>query len=1120
MNKNISLLKNAKYIVIAVFAILAILSAILMGMVGTNYNISDYLDEETDTKISLGIMEEEFGLISNIQVMVDGVDTTEAKAIKDQLKSIKNVVFVNFNEKSADYYKEDSQTALFVILVEGNEYSDTAKGALADVMSLMDEKYGERVNYGGTVMEKKLLSEAIQSEIFLILAISLCLVAILMLITAASWIEPLVLLAASGVAVLLNMGSNIIFGEISYITKAVAAILQLALSIDYSIVLLHSYRAIKEKEEDNDKAMLLAIKEVVRPVSASALTTIAGLLALLFMSFTIGFDIGIVLMKSIVVSAISALTLLPAMLLLFDKLMQKTPKKPLVIKGKMFAEASFKSCKFIIPVALVAIVGCCVLNSMNTYNFVDSCNKNANITDKFGDNGTVIVLFEKSENTEELEKELIGFLENYRTADGKDVLKNAVAYSTTIGQIFDVEKASNDLGISPKDAELLFTIYYFNQNNDAVKMTKREFVDFALWLIDNDEDAQEMVPPGAARYLKLLPELETLLKEDHTADDLIADIETILANAGIEFELPEGMLGEMDLPGDDKHYLIKHLYALYSYDNNTRIDFKDIMNYLMDSGLLPEELSSQLDELKSGMVRLDEIKQEVDYYGFKEYLAKNNINLPNYVLSFIWPGQLTQKYRIIDVLIDTYNDYPQFFPAEIAPLIQNFNTIDNIMSSAHKYNELIPKINSLVNTLGYNVDIEVPNKLVKHLYIMYFIDKGTMPNKNLVINGQTFLEFACATASDLVNDKEICEFLGLELTDDQLENITNACDKLPSDVDKLFTFLNDEGEYTYSQITEEVKKFIKTIETVSLDNIEFSDKAIQGVYVKYAVKNKIYNLDPIGATTLLEFVLESLKDEDSLIAGSIDEEMKKTIEESKENMASAETLLASDNYSRMLLTVKLPPESAESSRFVEAINAKVDEIFKGKKAYVAGEIPTTYDLIKAFDGDNRFISVFTVVSIFLIILIIFKSLSLPVLLVTVIQGAVWIAMSFTLIGGGSMFFMSYIMSMCILMGATIDYGILLSTNYVNYRATMEKREALEAAIDSAMPTIFNSGLILMICGFIVGLVASQTSISSVGFLLFRGTLVSVIMITIVLPSLLYLLDKLVLKLTYRKNLNK
>ena len=250
MNNQNSLLKNAKYIVIAVFALLAILSAILMGMVGTNYNISDYLDEETDTKISLGIMEEEFGLISNIQVMVDDVDIKEAKAIKDELKAIKNVVFVNFNEHSRDYYDESSKTALFVILVDGSEYSDTAKEALSDVMSLMDKKYEGRVNYGGTVMEKKLLREAIQSEIVLILVISVCLVAVLMLITAASWIEPLVLLAASGVAVLLNMGSNVIFGEISYITKAVAAILQLALSIDYSIVLLHSYRSIKEKEKE------------------------------------------------------------------------------------------------------------------------------------------------------------------------------------------------------------------------------------------------------------------------------------------------------------------------------------------------------------------------------------------------------------------------------------------------------------------------------------------------------------------------------------------------------------------------------------------------------------------------------------------------------------------------------------------------------------------------------------------------------------------------------------------------------------------------------------------------------------------------------------------------------
>ena len=147
-------------------------------------------------------------------------------------------------------------------------------------------------------------------------------------------------------------------------------------------------------------------------------------------------------------------------------------------------------------------------------------------------------------------------------------------------------------------------------------------------------------------------------------------------------------------------------------------------------------------------------------------------------------------------------------------------------------------------------------------------------------------------------------------------------------------------------------------------------------------------------------------------------------------------------------------------------------------------------------------------------MIVFRSLSLPVILVAIIQGAIWIAMAMSLVSG-PMFFMSYIMSMCILMGATIDYGILLSTNYVKARETLDKKEALYKAVDAAIPTVFTSGLILMICGLVVGLVASQTSISSVGFLLFRGTLISTVMIMLVLPSLLYLIDGFVIKLTLK-----
>ena len=226
MERKISLVKRGKFAVIGLFVLFSILSVMLIGAVKINYNISDYLDDSTDTKISLGIMEEEFGLISNVQVMVKDVTVTEAEEIKDSIKAIENVIFVNFNSQNTDYYKDDD--ALFVVLVDGNEYSETAKGALEKIETTLGEKYGDRLELGGTVMEKKLLRAAIVGEIFLILGISVALVAILMLITAASWIEPLVLLASSGIAVLLNMGTNLIFGEISYITNAVAAILQLA----------------------------------------------------------------------------------------------------------------------------------------------------------------------------------------------------------------------------------------------------------------------------------------------------------------------------------------------------------------------------------------------------------------------------------------------------------------------------------------------------------------------------------------------------------------------------------------------------------------------------------------------------------------------------------------------------------------------------------------------------------------------------------------------------------------------------------------------------------------------------------------------------------------------------
>ena len=442
---NTKFMKSKKYVIVALFVLAALLSVWLSDKVAINYNISDYLDESTETKISLNIIEDEFGKTGDVQVMIENIDTESAKDVVDTIKKIPNVLTVNFDEYDTNYYKDGD--ALFVVLVDGDEYSDTANAVVEDIRTALDDSFEGKINYGGSVVEKRTMREAIQNEIVLILAIAVCLVIAIMLIMAKSWIEPIILLIASGVAILINMGTNAIFGEISYITNAVAAILQLALSIDYSIVLLHGYRKAKENDVSSEKAMTSAIKDVIKPVSASALTTIAGLLALLFMTMRIGFDIGIVLMKGIIISALTSMTLLPALLLIFEKLMDKTAKRELVLKDKKLCSFAVKGSKAVVPIALALIIACGVLQFGNAYSFTDSKGSNTAIEDVFGSNNSVVVVYPNSNGSFDKESELADKLLTFKTADGKTVLKNYTAYSNTVRELYDIDMAARKLDI-------------------------------------------------------------------------------------------------------------------------------------------------------------------------------------------------------------------------------------------------------------------------------------------------------------------------------------------------------------------------------------------------------------------------------------------------------------------------------------------------------------------------------------------------------------------------------------------------------------------------------------------------------------------------------------------------
>lgn len=1023
MNQSLKKVKLTITIIILIFAISSVLSIIFINKVTINYDISDYLDDSTQTKIALEIIEDEFGMTGSIQIMAKNVSAETADDIYNIIKSIDNVLNVSFDKNSIDYYKDGN--ALFVVLINGDDYSGVAKKVCNDIKKAL-ESY-EQIQYGGTAIEKHVLQNKITGEMAFILAISICLVAIILLITVESWIEPIILLIASGIAVLLNLGTNVFLGQISYITNSISAILQLALSIDYSIVLLHSYRKCKIDAKNNEKAMIDAIKQVIKPVSASALTTIAGLLALLFMSFTIGFDIGIVLIKGIVISSITSITLFPSLILLFDTVLQKTHKKSFIPKGSPFSTIAIKLNKLIVPIVIILIVSCGILQTKNKYTFSSNSNKNNDIESTFGQNNSIAVLYRNDNNDFLKEIELIEKIELYKKQDNTPVLKNYTAFTNTIYDLYDVEKATEKLNLPKSDVQLLFTMYNLYKNNSFLSITPKEFIDYSIHLLESESDVQNLIDPETINTLRLLNSITNVMSNNNTAQEFY---EFVAINTQQETNL--GL------------YSIEQLYGLYDYNNieNPNVEFIKMLDYI---------ISISSNEHLTEMINKETI---------------SNLRMLSFYIK----------------LLDSSGNNPE---------------LSTIIHTEYSYDQFLSVLSQVVLTvLEKNPQITVDNDAIQQIYIMYFREKEFLQPKSIC--GKVFVEFVL----NIYNYNSI------------VHTQLSECNKAKL-IDMLLVnnFMKDTTKYTYPQMHKEISTMQKNLTSEITYSIP-SEDTIAGVYIKYLENNNKLLTQPIMAHELLSFICEHM-DTNELLKSKITVETRKKILNYQKVIQKALNLFIGKDYTRLLLSVNLPSESKETSIFIEYLTNEVKSTF-GDNAYIAGEVVSIYDLEQSFKHDNLFITIFTLVSIFLIVMIIFRSLSLPIILVIIIQGAIFIAMSTQLVGNG-IFFMSYIVSTCILMGATIDYGILMSSTYITSRRTMAKNVALENAVQTAMPTVFTSGLILTVCGFVIHFISSQNVISSVGLLIGIGALCSIIMITLVLPAILYLLDKFILKFTFKKN---
>lgn len=319
--------------VVASFVAAALLCACMIPFVKTNYDMVDYLPPDAQSTHAVSLMEEDFSQsMPNANVLVNDVSLAQAQIVKDEIAAVDGVEMVLWLDDMVDlaqpvetldaatveqYYRDGS--ALYQVSI-----ADGEEGVVVPALRDLVDAYGEGNGVAGEAADNQAMMEGTTTQVALAVALVVPIITLLLVLSTMSWLEPLLFFAAIGVSVLVNMGTNVFLGSVSFITSSVSPILQLAVSLDYAIFLLHAFADHRKTASTTEEAMARAMRQSVSTIAASAVTTLFGFMALSFMQFQIGADLGMNLVKGVVLSFISVVVFLPALTIMCTKALDKT----------------------------------------------------------------------------------------------------------------------------------------------------------------------------------------------------------------------------------------------------------------------------------------------------------------------------------------------------------------------------------------------------------------------------------------------------------------------------------------------------------------------------------------------------------------------------------------------------------------------------------------------------------------------------------------------------------------------------------------------------------------------------------------------------------------------------
>ena len=1109
-------MKKIHHLLLLIFTLLLVIGAAVgMFFVHVNSDMTKYLPADSQMSRGLQVMATEFGeadiSMPSISLMCGALSEEEKTAFRDTLTALPDV------NKAAVQTSEDGAHTLYQLYVDES----------------VDQKaLGKQIRRAHPQVQLVETAQDGATPPVSVMIIAAFLIVAVLLFMAQSWVEPFIYLGTTGMAILLNMGTNAFLPSVSITTHSIAAILQMVLSIDYCIILTNRYRQKKKTHPNPIEAVNFAIKSAYRPVISSAMTTVVGLLMLCFMRLRIGMDMGVVLAKGVICSLICTFSVLPSLLILLDKAIEKSHKKTFVIPTERLGRFA-TSHKIPIAISSVILFAVAFFFSQRTSIFFSA---------------------EAESRIEEVFPQPNAFVIIYNTADEDSIapMIDQLAGDTSVNTVISYPT-------------LLQRPYSAAEMAVSLKTMSAQFGDMIN--LGNGDLIQEMLTPELVQVLYYM--------QSGLGDTLTIDFPTLTRFIDSDCLNNPLFAGFIDDSMRDQMALLRELTseepvedAAIAADANANVNVNDNANAIADAIAIAAADANAAVSIAESAEPADRVATPLTT------IAIDSSDNPNLQAPTIVPEP---TYAVVDFINRLYIDRPSALTMDFRTLADTI-TLRRVMDAA----EMSAFIgSSLTQTrLVFNYDkqhrkamtpLEYMHILTDDLFFRKALNGMITPeqkeivrmrtgimdlaNKNTYLSAQQLVGISerfgimniTGSYVDSLMEPIVIQQNMLSLQERLIANAESSESDSDSDSGEISGSSSDSSVSVSGDLVEkplpEVQQPMPAIATPAKhkptrEEIEADRKAELFLELMYGGKRypadrmaqyfaqlgqevdanmisllytyygsqRLYNDSlQMSIEEVLSYVSGPLLT-DPRLASLIPDSVADIISGVEQQMQSGVGMLRGNDHSLCVVLTDYPAESDATYAFEDTLE-RLEKRYLPSGSNMIGESVMYSEMKNGFSHEMMIVTILTILAIFLIVAITFRSVIVPAILILTVMTAVYVNVVCCGIISGEMLYLAYLIVQSILMGATIDYGILFANYYREKRRTLPARESIFESYKGSIRTIMTSGLIMVVAPAAMALLTDNVMIRNIVGAIAIGAFVAIILILVLLPGVLMVFDR-------------